>query len=81
MMLIGLALYCGPAPRLLCGYLVLLLQLGDHNDDRRLLLPRHLPEVIHSVDHGTLSGDERLVVAEVTLRQEPIRTQGHTLLT
>lgn len=56
-------------------YLVLLLQLGDHDDDGGLLLPGHLPEVIHRVHHGTLRGDERLLVAEVTLRQEPITRQ------
>lgn len=48
---------------LLVCYLVLLLQFGDHDDGGRLLLPRHLPEVVHRVHHGALRGDESLLIA------------------
>lgn len=51
-------------------HLVLLLQLGDHDDDGRLLLPGHLPEVVNRVDHRTLCGNEGFLMSEVTLRSE-----------
>lgn len=50
--------------------LVLLLQLGDHDNDGGFLLPRHVPEVVHRVHHGTLRSDEHLAFATVTLRRE-----------
>lgn len=58
------------------SYLVLLLQFGYHDNNWWLLLPGHLPEVIHRVHHRTLSGDVRLIVPQVTLQNEPITQQG-----
>lgn len=58
------------------SYLVLLLQFGYHDNNWWLLLPGHLPEVIHCVHHRTLSGDVRLIVPQITLQNEPITQQG-----
>lgn len=48
-------------------HLIPLLEFGDHDDDGAVLLPGHLPEVVHRVDHRTLGGDVRFLVSEVTL--------------
>lgn len=39
-------------------HLVVLLQLGQHDDDAAPLLPHHVPEVTHRVQHRPLGGNE-----------------------
>ena len=41
------------------GYLGPLLALGEHHNHRRLLVPHHLPEVIHSLLQGAWKGRGR----------------------
>lgn len=38
-------------------YLLALLELGYHDDDGCFLLPHHLPEISHGVQHGPLGGN------------------------
>lgn len=40
------------------AHLVVLLQLGQHDDDAAPLLPHHVPEVPRRVQHRPLGGDE-----------------------
>lgn len=59
----------GAVPRPGAGwrYLFALLELGYHDDEGRLLLPHHLPEVGHGVRHGSLGGDVLPGVPRVAL--------------
>lgn len=46
-------------------YSLVLLQLGQHDDDRDALLPNHMPEVIAGARQGTLTGDVSLLSARL----------------
>lgn len=49
-------------------HLLLLLQLGDHDNGGGSLLPHHFPEVMHGVEHGALGSDVGARCTVVTLR-------------
>lgn len=50
------------------SHLVILLQSGNHDDDAAPLLPHHVPEISHSVQHRPLGGDVGMWSSFVTLR-------------
>ncbi len=49
------------------NYFIFLFQFSNHDDDRAVFLPDHLPEVIHRVDHWTLSGNEGSLISKIAL--------------
>lgn len=49
-------------------HLVVLLQSCNHDDDAAPLLPHHVPEVSHSVQHRPLGGDVGPLGSSVTLQ-------------
>lgn len=55
------------------SYLIFFLEFCDHNNYGTVLLPNHLPEIIHGVDHGALCGDECFLFATVALVWEKER--------
>lgn len=57
-------------------YLVHLLDVGDHDNDGRVLLPHHAPEVGDRADDGSLSGDVHLLLPTVALRPAKSRLSG-----
>lgn len=58
------------------AYLVHLLDVGDHDDDGRVLLPHHAPEVPNRADDGSLSGDVHLLLPTIALRPAKSRLSG-----
>lgn len=48
-------------------YLVHLLDVGDHDNNGRMLLPHHAPEVGHCADNGSLRGNVHLLLSTVAL--------------
>lgn len=60
------------------AYLVHLLNVGDHDNDRRVLLPHHAPEVTDRADDGSLSGDVHLLLPTVALWPAKPRLSGQT---
>lgn len=50
-------------------YLVVLLEPGNHDDDAAPLLPHHVPEVPHSVNHRPLGGNVGPGSPSVTLQE------------
>lgn len=59
------------------SYLIFFFQLCDHNNDRAVFLPNHLPEIIHGINHGSLSCNESLLFTSISLVQK--QTQKHLL--
>lgn len=53
-------------------YFIFLFKFRNHNDDRAVLLPDHLPEVIHCVDHRTLSGYEGSFISKISLNRRSV---------
>lgn len=49
------------------NYFIFLFQFSNHDNNRAVLLPGHLPEVIHRVDHWTLSGNEGPLISKIAL--------------
>lgn len=63
-------------------YLLALLELGYHDDDGCFLLPHHLPEVSHGVQHGPLSGNVLPGTSCIALPStRPFRDRGHLVCT
>ena len=55
-------------------HLVVLLESGNHDDDATPLLPHHVPEVPHGVQHWPLGGDVGPGSPSVTLEHRERET-------
>lgn len=61
----------------LSHHLIVLLQSGNHNNDATPLLPNHVPEVTHGVQHRPLGGNIGPRSSFVALQEEHC-ISGHT---